>query len=130
MTLLDRLTAAIRRDPGAKPRDDQLDLFGVTHPGKVRRDNQDQFLIATVHQQVVVQLTSLPDPERLPLRGERMGTMLLVADGVGRAKGGREASRLASSEQLCRALLDLALERGGSDNITVLAARARKSAGA
>ncbi len=40
MTLLDRLTAAIRRDPGAKPRDDQLDLFGVTHPGKVRRDNQ------------------------------------------------------------------------------------------
>jgi protein phosphatase len=31
---------------------------------------------------------------------------------------------MESSEQVCRTLLDMALERGGSDNITVLAGRA------
>jgi protein phosphatase len=95
MALSDLLTAAIRPEPGRKPRDDELDLFGVTHPGKVRAENQDHFLVCTVHQQVVIHGTSLPDPDRLLLRGERLATMMLVADGVGGGKAGREASRLA-----------------------------------
>lgn len=109
MAPADLLTTAILAEPGQKPRDDELDLFGLTHPGKVRRENQDHFLLGTVHQQVVIHGTSLPEPDRLPLRGERLATILLVA------------------EQLCRTLLDLALERGGTDNITVLAGRARGS---
>jgi protein phosphatase len=36
--------------------------------------------------------------------------------------------RAASSEQACRDLLELALERGGKDNITVLVARAPRAA--
>jgi hypothetical protein len=32
---------------------------------------------------------------------------------------------MESSEQLCRSILGLALEDGGSDNITVIAGRAR-----
>jgi protein phosphatase len=36
-----------------------------------------------------------------------------------------ELKSLTSSEQACRRLLDLALERGGSDNITVLIARVK-----
>jgi protein phosphatase len=32
--------------------------------------------------------------------------------------------RMKSSEQIARDLLDLALERGGRDNITIIAARA------
>jgi protein phosphatase len=39
--------------------------------------------------------TSLPDPDSLPLRGERIATYMLVADGVGSGSGGGEASRLA-----------------------------------
>jgi len=31
---------------------------------------------------------------------------------------------MTSSEQLCRSLLETALDRGGSDNITLIAARA------
>lgn len=79
-----------------RPRDNELDLFGLTHPGRVRTENQDHFLLCTVHPQVVVHATSLPDPEGLPLRGQRLATVMLVADGVGGGIGGRDASRLAA----------------------------------
>jgi serine/threonine protein phosphatase PrpC len=78
-----------------RPRDIELDLFGLTHTGRVRTENQDHFMLCTVHPQVVVHGTSIPDAESLPLRGERMATYMLVADGVGSGSGGGEASRLA-----------------------------------
>ena len=79
-----------------RPRDDELDLFGITHPGQVRSTNQDHFLLCTVHPQVVVHGTSLPDVEHITLRGERVATIMLVADGVGGSVDGSEASRLAT----------------------------------
>jgi serine/threonine protein phosphatase PrpC len=79
-----------------RPRDDELDLFGVTHPGRVRESNQDQFLLCTVHPQVVVHGTSLTDTSVITLRGERVATIMLVADGVGGSADGSEASRLAT----------------------------------
>jgi len=81
---------------GAKPSDRDLDMFGLTHPGKVRKENQDHFLLATVHPQVVVHGTSLPYPNELPLRGQRLASLLLVADGVGGTSAGADASRLAT----------------------------------
>lgn len=89
------LTFAIARPPAGRPRDDELDLFGLTHPGKVRKENQDHFLVCTIHPQAVVHGTSLPDAENLPLRGDRLATVLLVADGVGSGAGGA-ASQLAA----------------------------------
>ncbi|MDP9176504.1 MAG: protein phosphatase 2C domain-containing protein [Gemmatimonadota bacterium] len=79
-----------------RPTDDELDMFGITHRGKVRPENQDHFLVCTVHPQVVIHGTSLPDPAGLPLRGTRLSTMLLVADGVGGAASGSDAARLAT----------------------------------
>ena len=78
-----------------RPRDDELDLFGLTHAGRVRAENQDHFLLGTVHPQVVVHGTSLPDPNALALRGQRLATIMLVADGVGGSAAGSKASRLA-----------------------------------
>ena len=98
MTATDLRTASIPSLAilaGAKPRDDELDLFGLTHIGNVRKTNQDHFLLCTVHPQVVVHGTSLPAPDQLPLRGERLATIMLVADGVGSGSGGGEASQLA-----------------------------------
>jgi PPM family protein phosphatase len=90
------LTTVSLSPPGQRPRDEELDLFGLTHQGKVRQENQDHFLVCTVHQQVVIHGTSLPGAERLPLRGQRLATILLVADGVGGGTAGGEASQLAT----------------------------------
>ena len=79
-----------------RPSDEELDLFGITHQGKVRAENQDHFLIATVHPQLVIHGTSLPNPDRLPVRGTRLATVMVVADGVGGAAAGSEAARLAT----------------------------------
>jgi serine/threonine protein phosphatase PrpC len=78
-----------------RPKDLELDLFGLTHIGRVRKENQDHFMLCTVHPQVVVHGTSLPNADALPLRGERLATYMLVADGVGGGAGGGDASRLA-----------------------------------
>ncbi|AHG88324.1 protein phosphatase 2C domain protein [Gemmatirosa kalamazoonensis] len=79
-----------------RPRDEELDLHGLTHPGRVRSENQDQFLLCTVHPQVVVHGTSLPDPRALSLRGQRLATIMLVADGVAGSAAGRLASQLTT----------------------------------
>jgi serine/threonine protein phosphatase PrpC len=79
-----------------RPSDDELDLFGITHQGKVRSENQDHFLIATVHPEVVIHSTSLPNTDGLPIRGTRLATVMVVADGVGGAADGIEAAQLAT----------------------------------
>lgn len=89
------LTASIR-PPGLRPTDEEIDMFGITHPGLVRKENQDHFLLATVHPEIVVHSTSLPSVESLPLRGGRLGTILMVADGVGGAEDGGTAARVAT----------------------------------
>ncbi len=87
------------QDPPARddrPRDDELDLYGLTHAGRVRTENQDHFLLCTVHPQVVVHGTSLPDAAAMSVRGQRLATIMLVADGVGGSAAGSLASRLAT----------------------------------
>ena len=83
-------------DPLRRLRDNELDLFGLTHPGNVRTENQDHFLVCTVHPEVIVHGTSLPDVDELPLRGERLASLFLVADGVGGGNAGSEASRIVA----------------------------------
>jgi serine/threonine protein phosphatase PrpC len=90
------LSFQVTGEQGRRPTDDELDFFGITHEGKVRKDNQDHFLLATVHPQIVVHGTSLPDVNSLPLLGSRLGTFALVADGVGGAASGSDAARLAT----------------------------------
>jgi len=89
-------TVTFQMPPGARPRDDELDLFGLTHPGKVRKENQDHFLLATMHRQLMVHGTSLPDSDWLQRPSQRLATIMLVADGVGGGIAGGEASRLAA----------------------------------
>jgi len=78
-----------------KPRDDELDVYGLTHPGLVRQENQDHFLICSLRKDVVVHRSSLPDLAGLARPQERVAFLAMVADGVGGGMAGEEASRIA-----------------------------------
>ena len=78
-----------------KPRDEDLDFFGLTDRGLVRKDNQDHFLVTTLHKTMRVHVTSLPNPELLEIPSQRIASIGLVCDGVGGHSGGEEASRSA-----------------------------------
>lgn len=82
-------------DTSRKPRDDEMDVFGVSHVGKVRKDNQDHFLMATIHKRVQVLGTNVDDEQRPPAAEQRLAYLAMVADGVGGGVGGSEASATA-----------------------------------
>lgn len=82
--------------PARKPRDDELDVYGLSHQGRVRPDNQDHFLLATIHKRIQVIGTNLDDAaRRLPHDEQRVAYIAMVADGVGGGVGGAEASAIA-----------------------------------
>ena len=76
---------------GRMPRDDELDVYGLSHTGKVRAENQDHFLLATVHRRLQVLQTSLAATQ-LPLVDQRIAFVAMLADGVGGGVGGERAS--------------------------------------
>jgi len=78
-----------------KPRDDEIDVHGISHCGKVRKNNEDHYLLATVHRRMNVVSTNLAELDRLPLPDQRLAFMAIVADGVGGATGGERASAIA-----------------------------------
>jgi protein phosphatase len=67
--------------------------FGLTDPGKVRANNEDQFLIAVLRKALQVQRTSLP-ARKAQYSGDQCH-LFVVADGLGGHAGGGQASALA-----------------------------------
>ncbi len=81
-----------------KPRDEEIDVYGLTHQGLVRPSNQDHFLIGSLRQRLNVRQSSLPDLAELPIAEDRLASLMMVADGVGGGKRGEAASQLAVEE--------------------------------
>lgn len=73
-----------------------MDVYGLSHPGKVRTENQDHYLIATFHKRINVLSTNLDNvAERFPREEQRLVYLAMIADGVGGGVGGAEASATA-----------------------------------
>lgn len=70
----------------------RVDLAGVSHPGKVRQNNEDHFLLIRFGRYFEALQTNLPLAVG---RSEETGYGIVVADGVGGHNAGEEASRLA-----------------------------------
>ncbi len=78
----------------------QIDAWGLTHPGKVRSENQDHFFVGSLARGVAVDATSIAGDDRRILHSERLASLGIVADGVGSTAGGAEAARIAVSDLL------------------------------
>lgn len=83
-------------DDVRKPRDEEIDVWGLTHMGLVRKDNQDHYLLATLQKRLEVLSTSVPrEASLLSESDERIAFLAMVADGVGGRASGEQASRTA-----------------------------------
>jgi len=71
------------------------DAFGVTDAGRKRNHNEDQFLIAGLNKAILIEQTSLAQPDNERLMSESQGKLLVVADGMGGHGGGDIASSVA-----------------------------------
>jgi len=81
--------------PDTRPLASDIDVFGLTDQGKVRKANQDQFLVGSLHKALQVHYTSLPREQLGELVSESRGYFCMVADGVGGRPGGERASGTA-----------------------------------
>ncbi|MBC8087585.1 MAG: serine/threonine-protein phosphatase [Phycisphaerae bacterium] len=89
------MTAATVHHETRPPRANNIDLFGMTHNGMVRAENEDQFLIASLHKMLSVHSSSLSSQDLGDLRGSAEGYLCMVADGVGGRPDGDVASGTA-----------------------------------
>jgi serine/threonine protein phosphatase PrpC len=72
----------------------QVDVGGLSHPGRVRPNNEDHYLVARGGRFLRTLLTNLPEGS-VPGKFEETIHGMVVADGVGGQAGGEVASRLA-----------------------------------
>ena len=78
-----------------RPTFDEIDTYGVTHTGLVRKKNEDHFFSGSVSSGIMVDWSSLPSDTEQILEPERFASLAMVADGVGSTGGGEAAARIA-----------------------------------
>jgi protein phosphatase len=95
MPIADANIASTGPGTDRRPREDEIDAHGLTHTGKVRRENQDHFLLCYLRRQLIVRASSVPEADGLLSESTRLASLAMVADGVGGSARGETASRVA-----------------------------------
>jgi PPM family protein phosphatase len=72
----------------------KVDFGALTHAGKVRKNNEDHYLVGRLGRSLEPLMTNIA-PGQLPERLAEYGYAMLVADGMGGAAAGEVASRMA-----------------------------------
>ena len=78
-----------------RPQFGDIDGWGLTHAGKVRKTNQDHYFAGALSRGVTVASTSLGADAERATEPELPASLALVADGVGSSRGGEQAARVA-----------------------------------
>jgi protein phosphatase len=73
----------------------RIDAFGLSHTGKVRSANEDHFAVMTLRKSVELRASNLQDASIVDRLQKPEVTIMIVADGVGGAVGGKIASGVA-----------------------------------
>lgn len=117
-----------------KPLPAQIDVCGLTHPGRVRKTNADHFLVASFHRAMVIHSSSLG--VALPaLSTDSRGYVFLVADGVGALPQAGTGSERAI-ESVARSLTEMSevcmptqpqLEREMAERLRAAVSRAHEA---
>lgn len=104
----------------ARPRV-MVEVGATSHPGKVRGNNEDHFLVARLAKSMRICKTSLAQQETTRF-SEEEGYILIVADGMGGAAAGEEASATAvrTVEAFVLDTLKWFLHLGGHDEVQLL----------
>ena len=87
-------TASLPVGPGPVESRVEVTFGAMTHPGKVRQNNEDHFLVTRLAKIMQVFKSSLPE-NGSRLFSEEVGYLMVVADGMGGAAAGEKASALA-----------------------------------
>lgn len=82
-------------DEAQRPQFTDVEVWGLTHVGKIRKTNQDHYFAGALSRGVTVDSTSLGDELTEIVKPERLASLALVADGVGSSRGGERAARVA-----------------------------------
>lgn len=111
-----------------KPTDAELDTYGMTHQGNVRKENQDHFLLASIYKRLHVVSSSLPPELRPRDQEDRVAYVAMVADGVGGGAGGQVAAATAVESAMQYVNDSMACYLGREDDETGFAEALQRAA--
>lgn len=76
------------------------EVFGVSHVGQVRKENEDRFAVAILRKMLTLLHSNVEGAQQIEHDAAFEALLMLVADGVGGNEGGEEASHEAAATMM------------------------------